>query len=84
MVVSLRGFDSVIADAYVRSNDGGLEKLMYDSDGSGGNAACVARISLVACRSGLRPEGKGSDVLDCDPVGPRAIVCDEDKPDAGS
>jgi hypothetical protein len=73
----LNGIDSTIRTAFVRAPDGTLSRLWYDSDVSGGGATCAAMVSRQRCMS-LRTDPSDPSLLDCELVGERSRICDEE------
>jgi hypothetical protein len=76
MVEWLPGIDSRVAAAFIRQEDGGLNRLMYDSDTSGQYRPCAATVVRQRCTSPLtlRP---GTNLADCETEAVRERLCTE-------
>jgi hypothetical protein len=75
-LVTQQGIDSTVVEGYVRTPRGELAHLLYDSNPSGGPAACSALVTRTAC-SRLTGEAGGEGRPRCEGEERRVPVCDE-------
>ncbi len=75
-IESLQGIDSYIVVAFVSGDGGRVEKLWYDSDGSGAACPCSAFVTSEPCESDLKTSAEQPNVLECE-VGAAAMLCNE-------
>jgi hypothetical protein len=76
-IESLQGVDSYIVVAFVSGDGGKVEKLWYDSDGSGAACPCSAFVTSKPCKSSLKTSAEDPDVLECEVGEPVTMVCSE-------
>jgi hypothetical protein len=74
--MTLPGIDSTVVVGFTRAPDGALYMLWYDSDTSGADETCRARVWRTRCAR-LRPDLRDATRLSCDPLGEREDFCSE-------
>jgi hypothetical protein len=72
VLYDVQGIDSFVAEAYVRSPDGTLQGLLWDSDPSGGGRRGPGVVNLMQCPSPVHFDVNPQGRLTCFPPRPLA------------